>query len=62
MEEVVAHPCVAECAVIGHDELKGQIPLALVVTKLGMKRTIPLEQEIINWFDSKLGPLLHCEM
>jgi propionyl-CoA synthetase len=34
MEEVVAaHPCVAECAVIGiHDDLKGQVPLALVVT------------------------------
>jgi propionyl-CoA synthetase len=35
MEEVVAsHPSIAECAVIGvHDELKGQIPLALVITK-----------------------------
>jgi propionyl-CoA synthetase len=33
MEEVVASHYVAECAVIGiHDELKGQIPLALVVT------------------------------
>jgi propionyl-CoA synthetase len=37
MEEVVAsHRSVAECAVIGiQDELKGQIPLALVVTKSG---------------------------
>ncbi|MCB0486036.1 MAG: propionyl-CoA synthetase, partial [Flavobacteriaceae bacterium] len=35
MEEIVAsHPSVAECAVIGiHDDLKGQIPLALAVTK-----------------------------
>ncbi len=35
MEEIVAaHPSVAECAVIGiNDELKGQIPLALIVSK-----------------------------
>jgi len=31
---LAAHPAVAECAVIGvHDELKGQVPRALVVTK-----------------------------
>lgn len=37
MEEVLAaHPAVAECAVIGiHDELKGQIPLGLVLLKDG---------------------------
>ncbi|KLV10447.1 propionyl-CoA synthetase [Photobacterium ganghwense] len=37
MEEVVgAHEAVAECAVIGiHDELKGQLPLGLVVLKDG---------------------------
>ena len=37
MEEIVAsHHSVAECAVIGiNDELKGQIPLALVVAKSG---------------------------
>ncbi|MGG4882971.1 AMP-binding enzyme, partial [Escherichia coli] len=30
------HPAVAECAVIGvHDEIKGQVPLALVVLKDG---------------------------
>jgi propionyl-CoA synthetase len=35
MEEVASHHSVAECAVIGiQDELKGQIPLALV-TKSG---------------------------
>ena len=35
MEEIVAaHPAVAECAVIGvTDELKGQLPLGLVVPK-----------------------------
>jgi len=37
MEEIVsAHHAVAECAVFGiHDELKGQVPLALVITKNG---------------------------
>lgn len=37
MEDLVArHPAVAECAVIGvHDDIKGQVPLALVVLKDG---------------------------
>ncbi len=35
MEEIVAsHPAIAECAVVGiHDELRGQIPVGLVVLK-----------------------------
>ncbi|MFX0537708.1 propionyl-CoA synthetase [Ornithinimicrobium sp. Y1847] len=38
LEEALAgHPAVAECAVIGvHDELKGQVPRALVVLKSGI--------------------------
>jgi propionyl-CoA synthetase len=41
MEEVLAaHPDVAECAVIGvHDELKGQLPLGLLVLKAGVSRS-----------------------
>lgn len=41
MEEILAdHPAVAECAVIGiHDELKGQVPLGLVVIKNGISQT-----------------------
>ncbi|MBX9886368.1 MAG: AMP-binding protein [Flavobacteriaceae bacterium] len=58
MEEVVAsHSHVAECAVIGiHDELKGQIPLALVVTKLdsGMEQ-YQLEQETIKLVRQQIG-------
>ncbi len=40
MEAVLAtHPSVAECAVIGvHDELKGQVPLGLVVLKAGVEQ------------------------
>ncbi|MDU0313965.1 propionyl-CoA synthetase [Phycicoccus sp. M110.8] len=36
---LAGHPAVAECAVIGvHDELKGQVPRALVVLKAGVDR------------------------
>ena len=40
MEEVLAaHPDVAECAVFGvADELKGELPLGLVVLKAGAER------------------------
>jgi propionyl-CoA synthetase len=58
MEEVVAsHHSVAECAVIGiHDELKGQIPLALVVTKSGDDiEHYQLEQEIIKLVRHQIG-------
>ena len=58
MEEVVAsHQSVAECAVIGiHDELKGQIPLALVVTKSGTEiEQYQMEQEIIKLVRQQIG-------
>ncbi|MFV8358176.1 AMP-binding protein, partial [Flavobacterium sp. XS1P32] len=58
MEEVVAsHRSVAECAVIGiQDELKGQIPLALVVTKSGDEiEQYQLEQEIIKLVRYQIG-------
>src|SRR5258707_10825563 len=51
MEEVVAaHPDVAECAVMGvADALKGQVPLALVVLKVGVARPPgAIEGEIIG--------------
>lgn len=58
MEEVVSsHSQVAECAVIGiHDELKGQIPLALVVTKLDSEmEQYQLEQETIKLVRQQIG-------
>lgn len=43
---IASHPDVAECAVIGvNDELKGSIPLGLVVLKSGVERD---HEEIIN--------------
>jgi propionyl-CoA synthetase len=60
MEEIVAaHHSVAECAVIGiNDDLKGQIPLALVVTKLGDEiEHFQLEQEIVKLVRHQIGPV-----
>jgi propionyl-CoA synthetase len=58
MEEIVAsHQAVAECAVIGiNDELKGQIPLALVVTKFGENiEHFQLQYEIVQLVRKKIG-------
>ena len=58
MEEIVAsHQAVAECAVIGiNDELKGQIPLALVVTKFGENiEHFQLQYEIVQLVREKIG-------
>ncbi len=60
IEEVIAgHPDVAECAVIGvHDELKGQVPLGLMVLKAGVNR--PPEEivvESVQMVRNKIGPV-----
>jgi propionyl-CoA synthetase len=58
MEEVVAsHQSVAECAVIGiNDALRGQIPLALVVTKIHDEiEHFQLEHEIIQMIRQQIG-------
>ncbi len=58
MEEIVAsHHAVAECAVVGiNDDLKGQIPLALVVTKAGETiEQFQLEYEIVQLVREQIG-------
>jgi propionyl-CoA synthetase len=58
MEEVIAtHPAVAECAVIGvHDELKGQMPLGLVVLKNGVDiDPAELEKELVQLVRGEIG-------
>ena len=60
MEEVVgAHPAVAECAVIGiHDELKGQLPVGLVIPKDGFNGDeATLEAELIERMRQHIGPI-----
>jgi propionyl-CoA synthetase len=58
MEEVVAsHSAVAECAVIGiHDDLKGQKPLALAVTKSGtILAESVIQEEVIKDVRAQIG-------
>jgi propionyl-CoA synthetase len=58
MEEIVAaHPAVAECAVIGvADELKGQLPLGLVVLKDGVAGDpVTVEKELIQSVRASIG-------
>ena len=60
MEEVVgAHSMVAECAVVGvKDELKGQLPLALVLLKAGANiDEIQLGKEITAMLRKAIGPI-----
>lgn len=60
MEEVVGdHSLVAECAVVGiHDELKGQMPLALVLLKAGAETTDAiLSNELAAMLRAKIGPI-----
>ena len=58
MEAVVAsHPAVAECAVFGvRDDLKGQVPLGMVVLKDGqMPDPAELEQELVALVRQQIG-------
>jgi propionyl-CoA synthetase len=60
LEEVLAsHPNVAECAVVGAaDELKGEIPLGLVVLKVGVERPQnEIIAELIQMVRDKIGPV-----
>ena len=60
MEEVLAaHPDVAECAVIGvADELKGQVPLGLIVLKAGVERDHDeICQEVVQLVRDRIGPV-----
>ena len=58
MEEVVSsNSDIAECAVVGiEDQLKGQIPFAVVVTKAGVdKDEKAIEAEIVRLVREKIG-------
>lgn len=60
LEEVLAaHADVAECAVIGvTDELKGEVPLGLVVLKLGVERSQEeVVAELVQLVREKIGPV-----
>ena len=60
LEEVLAeHPDVAECAVVGvEDDLKGQVPLGLVVLKDGSNREYgELRAELVAMVRQQVGPV-----
>jgi propionyl-CoA synthetase len=60
MEEVLAqHPDVAECAVVGAaDELKGQVPLGLVVLKAGCLRDDDaVVRDLVAMVRDQVGPV-----
>jgi propionyl-CoA synthetase len=60
MEEVLAgHPDVAECAVFGvSDQLKGELPLGLVVLKAGAARPeAEIRQELVARVRGAIGPV-----
>lgn len=60
MEDLVAgHPAVAECAVIGvHDDIKGQVPMALVVLKDGaVADQAGLQAELVAQVREQIGAL-----
>ena len=60
IEEVLAaHPDVAECAVMGvADDLKGQLPVGLVVLKAGVDRnTDDIVTEVISMVRERIGPV-----
>ena len=60
MEEVLAaHPAVAECAVVGAaHELKGQVPLGLVVLKQGVNGDhAQIVRELVALVRERIGPV-----
>jgi propionyl-CoA synthetase len=60
MEEVLAaHPDVAECAVIGvRDDVKGQLPLGLVVLNAGVARSAEaIAAELVASVRDRIGPV-----
>lgn len=60
MEEIIGgHAAVAECAVVGRDDdLKGQIPIGLVVLKSGVDiDEASLSKELVNMIRSSIGAI-----
>jgi acetyl-CoA synthetase len=59
---LVAHPKVAEAAVVGYPhDIKGQGIYAFVTLKLGADPTESLKQELVQWVRKEIGPLAQPE-
>ncbi|MEO0009224.1 MAG: acetate--CoA ligase [candidate division WOR-3 bacterium] len=59
---LVAHPAVAEAAVIGiPDEVKGDVPKAYVTLKVGYQPSEALADELKKWVAQEIGPIARPE-
>ncbi|MEO0005226.1 MAG: acetate--CoA ligase [candidate division WOR-3 bacterium] len=59
---LVAHPAVAEAAVIGiPDEVKGDVPKAYVTLKVGFQPSEALVEELKKWVSQEIGPIARPE-
>ncbi len=55
---LVAHPKVAEAAVVGYPhDIKGQGIYAYVTLKAGHEPTEPLRKELVQWVRKEIGPI-----
>lgn len=59
---LVAHPAVAEAAVIGvPHEIKGDVPKAYVTLKVGFTASDALKKELKEWVSKEIGPIARPE-
>ena len=59
---LVAHAAVAEAAVVGiPHEVKGDVPKAFVVLKIGFKASDELKAELKEWVSKEIGPIARPE-
>jgi acetyl-CoA synthetase len=55
---LVAHPAVAEAAVVGYPhEIKGQGIYCYVTLKAGLEPSEPLRKELVQWVRKEIGPI-----
>ncbi len=60
---LVAHPKVAEAAVVGYPhDIKGQGIYAYVTLKLGEEPTEALRKELVQWVRKEIGPIASPDM